>query len=685
MKNVQERLTKTIGEIQHRDHRLSDELKDVREKARGRVDTQEFPPLRDIALDEPDLQDFALETIVLRTARPVLAIRRDEAVLEFGPEDSAIWKERLEAAGQSLARAIRAVGRVEVKHHPSYEWIGTGWLVAADVVVTNRHVASEFGRRSGQQFVFRQSIGGQRMEASIDFIEEFDRGDSIEFAFERILHIEDEDGPDVAFVQVRPVAGRSLARHIELATAVEEDEYVAVIGYPARDSRIPEQDLMRKIFGDQYNKKRLAPGQVTRAEAKAVLHDCSTLGGNSGSVVLDLESGKAVGLHFAGRFLETNYAVPAPIIAERLDQITRGESPRRSYAPLDTGVTQASTSMSGTGRFQTTTALGRSVTCTIPVTVTVDLGTPEIGVRGAGNSATARLARLSRDGSDDDLALTEARPEDYADRPGYDPDFIGHGIEVPLPRVTTGRNDVQTFELDGKKHQVLKYQHFSVLMSKSRRLCRYSAVNINGKEPKKAKRPGWRTDPRIPKEAQIIKECYGDPPQFARGHMTRREDPIWGAIDLARLGNADSMHVTNAVPQMQPFNAGIWLGLEDYALEHAREDDMRISVFTGPFLRDDDPVRYGIQVPVTFWKVIAFIHDQTGELCATGYRMSQEDFLRDEEFVFGVHKTAQASIASIERQAGLSFGALADVDPLQQVEEGLAGDLTDFSQIQFLR
>ena len=51
------------------------------------------------------------------------------------------------------------------------------------------------------------------------------------------------------------------------------------------------------------------------------------------------------------------------------------------------------------------------------------------------------------------------------------------------------------------------------------------------------------------------------------------------------------MHVTNTVPQMQPFNAGIWLALESYALDHARSDQMRISVFTGPFLLADDPVR----------------------------------------------------------------------------------------------
>ena len=145
------------------------------------------------------------------------------------------------------------------------------------------------------------------------------------------------------------------------------------------------------------------------------------------------------------------------------------------------------------------------------------------------------------------------------------------------------------------------------------------------------------------------------------------------------------MHVTNTVPQMQPFNAGIWLALESYALDHARSDQMRISVFTGPFLLADDPSATGVQIPRSFWKVIAFIHDETRELCATGYTMSQEDFLRDEEFVFGQHKTSQTRIATIEQRAGLSFGPLAALDPFDGDEEGVAALLTDPAQIRFRR
>ena len=148
---------------------------------------------------------------------------------------------------------------------------------------------------------------------------------------------------------------------------------------------------------------------------------------------------------------------------------------------------------------------------------------------------------------------------------------------------------------------------------------------------------------------------------------------------------------------MQAFNAPIWLALEDYALQHAREDAMKISVFTGPYFDDADPSRHGVRIPVRFWKVIAFIHDDTGELCATGYEMSQEQSLPPEdEFIFGAFSSPQLGIAtqvpisSIERQSGISFGPLAGLDPLAAEDEGLVeaaarlAPLEALAQIRFL-
>jgi Trypsin-like peptidase domain len=64
--------------------------------------------------------------------------------------------------------------------------------------------------------------------------------------------------------------------------------------------------------------KRLQPGVIRgRAEVQssgnrvaAITHDASTLGGNSGSPVIDVDTGEVVALHFAGEYLKANYAVP---------------------------------------------------------------------------------------------------------------------------------------------------------------------------------------------------------------------------------------------------------------------------------------------------------------------------------------------------------------------------------------
>ena len=657
------RLKATNDAMRRRDQALDNELLEV---GGGEGPMAELPG-----------GELQVETIVMRTGRPVLAIKRDEAQLTFDDPDSAVWRSRLMEARPHLMRAARAVGRIEVVGH-SLEWLGTGWLVAPETIVTNRHVAAEFGRQSGTSFVFRKGLDGQAMRASIDLLEEVDRVDSLTFELRQILHIEDSDGPDLAFLRVDQIGGESPATPIALAETSQPDDFVAVIGYPARDSRIPDVDLMDRIFGNVYDKKRLAPGQLIEPASGTIRHDCSTLGGNSGSVVLSLATGGAVGLHFAGRFLEANFAVSSRVVAQRLDDLQSGRAMRRrSFLGAGEDVPRAGIQTPRTDRSSAT------LTYLVPLSITVEIGDP---YQTGGNRTVGRPIGVGvGDGSGEDgEVFVEAVPEDYLDRDGYEATFLGQDLAVPLPTITSDADDVLTFEFNGRDEQVLKYEHFSALMSASRRLCRFSAVNIDGNNSKKFARVSWRTDPRIPAGAQIKSECYGNPPKFARGHMTRREDPIWGTDTAASRGNADSMHVTNAVPQMQPFNAGIWLDLEDYALQNARRDDMKISVFTGPFLDDDDPTMFGVQVPVEFWKVIAFVHDETGELCATGYTMSQRDFLSEEEFVFGAHETAQRSISSIELRAGLSFGALAELDPFEELE-GIAPRLTDVTQIQFIR
>jgi endonuclease G, mitochondrial len=639
---------------------------------------------------EAGADHVGLESIVMRRTRPVLAIKDNEAKLDFvDNQDSEIWKARLTKAKPLLDHAIRAVGRIDLQG-ARLDWVGTGWLVAENILVTNRHVAREFVTRKGDGFTFQTGVGGS-ISADVDFLQEIGSPAELVFKLVKPLHVEEEPGPDLSFFEVEIMGGNArLASPIGLAAKVAPTQNVATIGYPAYDSRIPEPDLMEQIFGNTYNKKRLAPGGVTNVESTLILHNCTTLGGNSGSVVVDLDSGEALGLHFKGSFLAANYAVRSDVVKQILDdvragKVTRPEARIRKPAPPPTV-------SSGPARVRQDG--GGSASVTIPLTVTVSLGS--VSGRSAARDWPPRRAA----GADDGGAVEgeEAVAEDYRDRVGYQPGFLGDGkMSVDLPAVQRGADDVLDFSYNGKTDTVLRYEHYSVVMSRRRRMCFFSAVNIDGNLSKKSARVGWKWDPRIPKAQQIMNECYGNPPKFSRGHMTRREDPGWGDKETSKRGNEDSMHVTNTTPQMQAFNAPIWLALEDYALGHAREDDMKISVFTGPYFDDHDPQMYGARIPRAFWKIIAFIHDETGALCATGYEMNQEKTLQpEEEFVFGAFTSPQLSIAtqvsirSIEARSGISFGKLASVDPLAGGDEGL-GDgepgmlLEALEQIRFVR
>lgn len=617
--------------------------------------------------EDPEIL-FEQESIILRRTRPVLDIHKNATVLEFENEaDSVIWKGRLQSASGFLDQAIRAVGRINLRNAP-IEWVGTGWLVDEDILVTNRHVAQEFAARKGDGFDFIQRDEG--LSAELDFLKEFGNATERVFRLTEVLDIVDAPGPDIAFFRIERVSGDlSLSRPIDLAQSPRETESVAVIGYPAFDSRIPDFTLMQEIYGSRYNHKRLAPGAVTYLEADRLYHNCTTLGGNSGSVVLDLESGQAMGLHYSGAFMRTNYAVRCDVVRQALDRV-KNATPRPQAVPKP--------EVAPVSPVQQSTAAGGSITTTIPLTITVALGDPRAGVSPqvtAGTPTPVAPAMLS-----DDLTLdmTEAPAESYLDREGFDPDFLGSDKPTPLPRLSNP-GQALVFEFGGETTSELKYQHFSVVMNEQRRMCAFSAVNIDGSKAKKAARVRWKWDGRIDRKHQIMKECYGNPPKFSRGHMTRRNDPGWGTETLAKRGNQDSMHVTNATPQMQAFNSPIWLELEDYALGNAIDDDMKICVFTGPFFKPDDPFYYGVQVPVSFWKVIAFVHDHSHQLSATGYRMDQTKTLpTQQEFVFGdftsshTSEAAQVSIRSIEAEAGLSFGGLAEIDPLGQ-RESLSG------------
>jgi S1-C subfamily serine protease len=282
---------------------------------------------------EPGSQP-GLEAIIERFTRPVHLVQRSSFTVppdEF-PNSEEICA-RLEDARKALELVIPATGRIDLRNH-RLDWVGTGWMLGRGIVVTNRHVAREFGSAREGGFGFRTNYGAPPVRASVDWRHEYQQPEESRFRVAEILWIEPEDSVDVALVRIedRGEDGEPAPRTIELMSRGEVDAagvgaWVAVIGYPAQDSRNNAADQQR-IFDGIYNVKRIAPGQITAISSDDLLHhDATTLGGNSGSVVVDLDSGKAVALHFGGIQRARNVAVQAPRVREILTPFLRGGGP----------------------------------------------------------------------------------------------------------------------------------------------------------------------------------------------------------------------------------------------------------------------------------------------------------------------------------------------------------------------
>lgn len=286
------------------------------------------------------------------------------------------------------------------------------------------------------------------------------------------------------------------------------------------------------------------------------------------------------------------------------------------------------------------------------------------------------LARLEGIGGKRRVRVPVTKPETLADREGYKPDFLD-GWPIPLPKPRDERKDDLVKLQDGSSE--LKYEHFSAAQSKSRRMPMFVAVNIDGTQTRRITRTSttWRFDGRLELPDQIGDEVYSEEANVLdRGHMVRRESPNWGDIDTARRANVDTYHFTNACPQMAKVNQhGQWRDLEDYILRNTRQEELRISVFTGPVFTDDDIPYRGALVPKSFWKVVAVVLED-GRPSATAYEISQEkelSQLEGLEFAFGKYKTYQCSIDSIEKKTSLSFGGLSRYDGYSVTElEGIA-------------
>ena len=283
----------------------------------------------------------------------------------------------------------------------------------------------------------------------------------------------------------------------------------------------------------------------------------------------------------------------------------------------------------------------------------------------------------------------------YKAKKGYNPKFLE--VNIPLPKMPKPL-EKELVVPQGMKTPVLNYHHFSLVINAKRKMPQFTAVNIDAVSYNKLKEDmpsrkeigadKWFLDPRIPKTDQLEAKFYKSN-DFDIGHMVRREDAVWGdTLEQAIKANNDTFHLTNACPQHKDFNrnAKRWLGLENYAIKNARKYDLKITVFSGPVLLNEDKKFNETPIPATFWKIIVMIKED-GTPSATGYMVRQTDLIKDMvtlRFEYGQFETYQVPIREIEGITELKFG-LNTYDPLQKKHRLIykPKKIEDFEEIEF--
>jgi hypothetical protein len=285
------------------------------------------------------------EVIIGDGSRPMYMIENNRVDTQsaIGLESqngNPIWEGYIESAMEyeGLVEMIPSVGLLRSRVAP-LRLYGTAFLVAPDLIMTNRHVWNQIANNHQ----------GRYNEVCVDF--QYESSHRSENRIRRLDKLEflgaDRARPEVDVdVALISLTGQSAFHQTpfeiyssEWRNSDERSLLVFVIGHP----KIPTNrtQLERFLSGTSYV-KRLCPGaSVHEKSGEPILHDASTTVTCSGAVLIPVEpsslipvktsSKKALGIHFGGEDIQPNVmANKAHAFCDILDEESTAESPAQS-------------------------------------------------------------------------------------------------------------------------------------------------------------------------------------------------------------------------------------------------------------------------------------------------------------------------------------------------------------------
>lgn len=636
-------------------------------------------------------------------------------------------------------RRARSVARIAIRQNRRSLGLATGFLVAPGVLMTNHHVfeSAEMVKESLVQFQYERDASGMDLEA----VEFGLRVDPAPILYKSL---------DVAIVAVEPISSSRRALQdfgwLKLSSTPGKafvGEYLTIIQHPngqrkqicVRENKLLKYDDATPFIWYQTDTVTGSSGSPTfntswdvvalhhksiprtrkvNGQDKWVTKDDQIWTPDMDDDQVDWIANQGVRISKILEYLQQSW--PNHPLAQAILSSDEPPTPPHESLSIDNdppGGIRVVKDRDGNTKIM--------VLVELDLAMKINFGTEYL-------NATSRMlpgAAPKQDGAIDVAGGPSARADEkveidttnYAERNGYQSDFLGDGLKVPLPKVV-GTKFGKVLKVKGNSTE-LKYWNYSVVMNADRGLAFFSAANIMPKK-RRGSQDGNKfiRDDRVDavdEEAQIGNEFYkkqssfeadnrGKNP-FDQGHLCRREDLQWGKDDEeAKRNGDDSYHYTNCAPQHYAFNqvrdiSGLWNRLEVSALEHLSSGN-KICVINGPVFdapesdfgddgmpllrlngaRKKDQTFGGVAIPKLYFKLIAY--RKGSELRAKAFVVSQENVLNavkrlkdseastlsDEEL-----SLYQVEIKDLEKLTGLKFGIPAAADTPHDVEMSLPG------------
>lgn len=251
---------------------------------------------------------FEVEAVLMAFGRPSLLIQDDT----FTTPLSEVLKTRLLLHRNKIVRSIRSVGRIQYQSSANKGYsMGAAWVLDASLVVTSRSVAKHIQDIWEGSSPWSSSDADRRVE--IELKGEWDRSPKVTTKVTDVVYESENTEGDFAILKIQSDPSFSyLSKETPESSTLIEGTNLALIGYPCL--------LDDSSVQPQYFPKRLSIGRLTTCYRNRFSHDCLSSGTSSGSLVIDIDTGKIAGIH-SGVQGSGSFATRADVIFAKLHRL----------------------------------------------------------------------------------------------------------------------------------------------------------------------------------------------------------------------------------------------------------------------------------------------------------------------------------------------------------------------------